>query len=48
MRPRVLSMNTSSDPIRIGRGNTIEATPASQHPRTIVISSRLVGPRMAT
>ena len=31
-------MNASSDPIRIGSGSTIEAMPAIQQPRTIVIS----------
>ncbi len=48
MRARVELTNSSSDPIRIGRGSTIEAMPAIQHPRTIVISSRLVGPSTAT
>ena len=48
MRARVPSMNASSEPIRIGSGSTIDAMPANQQPRTIVISSRLVGPRIAT
>jgi hypothetical protein len=48
MRDRVLSMNASSEPIRIGSGSTIEAHPASQQPRMIVMSDRLVGPRIAT
>ncbi len=34
--------------MRIGRGSTIEAMPAIQQPRTIVIRSRLVGPSTAT
>ena len=34
--------------MRIGKGNTMLATPASQQPRIIVINSRLVGPRIAT
>src|SRR6056297_3029223 len=48
MRARVDSMNAASEPIRIGSGNTIEASPASQQPRTMVINSRLVGPSTAT
>ena len=48
MRARVDSTNASSEPIRIGSGSTIDAMPAIQQPRTIVISARLVGPRMAT
>ncbi len=48
MRALVLSMNASSDPMRIGSGRTIDAMPAIQQPRMIVISSRLVGPRIAT
>ena len=46
--PGSSSTNSSSEPIRIGSGSTIEAIPASQQPRTIVISSRLVGPSTAT
>src|SRR5688572_11964859 len=34
--------------MRIGSGSTIDAMPAIQQPRTIVISALLVGPRMAT
>jgi hypothetical protein len=41
-------MNASSEPIRIGSGSTIEAHPASQQPRMIVMSDREVGPRIAT
>src|SRR3954451_7131897 len=41
-------MNASSEPIRIGSGNTMLATPASQHPWMIVMRLREVGPRMAT
>ncbi|CAB4886617.1 unannotated protein [freshwater metagenome] len=48
MRPRVDSTKASSEPIRIGSGSTIEVRPASQHPRTMVMRLRLVGPRMAT
>ena len=44
MRARVDSTNSSSEPIRIGSGSTIDAMPAIQQPRTIVISARLVGP----
>ena len=45
---RVCATNSSSDPIRIGSGSTIDAAPASQQPCTAVISARLVVPRMAT
>ena len=41
-------MNASSEPIRIGSGNTMLATPANQHPWMIVMRFRDVGPRMAT
>ena len=34
--------------MRIGRGSTMLAAPANQQPRTIVMSARLVGPRIAT
>ena len=47
MRARVELTNSSSEPIRIGSGSTIEAMPAIQQPRMTVISSRLVGPRIA-
>ncbi len=36
-------MNSSSEPIRIGNGSTIEVMPAVQHPRTTVMRARLVG-----
>ena len=48
MRVRVLEMNSSSDPMRIGSGSTMLAQPASQQPWMMVMSDRLVGPRMAT
>jgi hypothetical protein len=48
MRARVDDTNSSREPIRIGSGNTIDAMPAIQQPRTIVMSARLVGPRIAT
>ncbi len=48
MRARVEAMNSSSEPIRIGSGRTIEVSPASQQPRTAVIKGRLVGPSRAT
>src|SRR3954452_16858210 len=41
-------MNASSEPIRIGKGSTMLAIPASQHPSMIVMRFRDVGPRMAT
>ena len=34
--------------MRIGKGRTIEVSPASQHARTAVTSARLVGPSTAT
>ena len=43
-----ISTNTSSEPIRIGSGSTMLAAPTSQQPWMMVISDRLVGPRMAT
>ena len=40
MRARVELTNSSSDPIRIGSGSTIEVIPANQQPRNVVISAR--------
>ena len=48
MRARVELTNSSIEPIRIGRGSTIDAAPASQQPWMVVTRARLVGPRMAT
>ena len=48
MRVRVPSMNESSEPIRIGSGSTMLATPANQQPWTMVMSAREVGPSTAT
>ena len=48
MRTRVPLTNSSSEPIRIGSGSTIEAAPTSQQAWMVVTRPRVVGDRMAT
>src|SRR5215212_9513875 len=48
MRDRVELTNSSMEPIRIGKGSTMAAAPASQQPWMVVTRARLVGPSMAT